>query len=278
MSNRWNVTIGRASVAAAFLAAAACGGRQPDTPEARFNHGLDIVNAVGRHVAEAQTVSFTTHEKGERVRRSGRKDPVSIQQEVRVRRPDRLHLKGSGNLDLEVVYDGKQITLLSHKEKVYGVVPASGPLTEVIPGVIDRFDIPFPVGDLIAFTAAERLVNEETTGGWVGDETLNDQAVSKVAWQHPNLDWTIWVAKDGPPLLQRMEIHFKGRRGSPRRTYEFTNWVLNGEIPEATFAANVPQDYEGIPVIQRASAVLPADAQPTAEPAAAGSQKEPRKE
>lgn len=278
MSNRWTITLCRAILATAIAAVAACGGGQPDTPEARSKRGLEIVDAVGRHVAEAQTISFTTHEEGERIRRSGRKDPVSIQQEVRVRRPDRLLLKGTGNLDLEVFYDGKQITLISHQERVYGVVAASGPLTEIIPGVIDRFDVPFPVGDLIAFTAVERLVNEETTGGWVGDEALNGRAVAKVAWQHPNLDWTIWVAKDGPPLLHRLEIHFKARRGSPRRAYDFTNWTFNGEIPEATFAVNVPQDYEGIPIIQRASAVLPANAQPTTEPAGSGPQKDPRKE
>jgi hypothetical protein len=274
MSNRWNVTLGRASVATALLALAACGGNQPDTPEARYKRGMEIVSAVGQHVAAAQTLSFTTHEEGERVRRSGQKDPVTIDQVVQVRRPDRLHSKASGNLDLEIVYDGKQVTMITHRDKVYGVVPATGPLTEVIPMVIDRFDVPFPVGDLIAFTAPERLVNEETTGGWVGDETLNGQAVSKVAWTHPNVDWTIWVPKDGPPLLQRMEIHYKGRRGSPRRAYEFREWTLGGEIADATFVANVPEDFEGIPVIQRASAVLPADAKPSEDAAKPGTQKE----
>lgn len=274
MSNRWTVTLGLASVATVLSAVAACGGAPSDTAAARFKRGLEIVDAVGQHVAAAQTLSFTTHEEGERVRRSGSKDPVTIDQVVYVRRPDRLHSKASGNLDLEIVYDGTQVTLITHRDKVYGVVPATGPLTEVIPMVIDRFDVPFPVGDLIAFTAPERLINEETTGGWVGDETLNGQVVSKVAWTHPNVDWTIWVAKDGPPLLQRMEIHYKGRQGSPRRAYEFRDWTLGGEIPDATFVANVPEDFEGIPVIQRASAVLPADAKPSAEPAKPGTQKE----
>jgi hypothetical protein len=274
MTDGWNPIFGKTLAVTIGLAVAACNTTPPDTPATRYQRGVEIVTAVGQHVAAAQSLSFKTHEEGERVRRSGQKDPVSIDQVVQVRRPDRLHLKGSGNLDLEVFYDGTKITLLTHKDKVYGVVPATGPLTEVIPGVIDRFDIPFPLGDLVAFTAPERLINEETTGGYVGDETLNGKAVSKVAWQHPNLDWTIWVQKDGPPLLQRMELHYKGRRGSPRRAYEFSEWTMGADIPDGTFVAAVPEDYEGIPVIARASSVLPADAKPSEDVAKPGTQKE----
>jgi hypothetical protein len=274
MSNGWSLTRGGAMVATAALAFTACGGSSPETPEARYKRGMEIVTAAGQHVAAAQTMTITTHEEGERVRRSGHKEPVSIDQVVEVRRPDRLHIKASGGRDLEVFYDGRQITLMTHKDKVYGVVPASGSLLEVIPGVIDRFDIPFPLGDVIAFTSAERLVNEETTGGWVAEETLNGKRVDKVAWQHPNVDWTIWVAKDGPPLVRRMEITYKGRRGSPRRVYELREATFGGEIPDATFAAKVPEDYEGIPVIARASSVLPADAKPSEDIARAGTQKE----
>lgn len=274
MSNRWKVTLGRTAVAAAILVLAGCRGSQPDTPEARHKRGMEIVTAAGQHVAAAQAFRIATHEEGERVRRSGNTEAVSIDQIVEVRRPDRLHLKAAGGHDLEVFYDGKQITLMTHKDKVYGVVPAAGPLTEVIPGVIDRFDIPFPVGDLIAFTSAERLVNEETTGGWVGEETLNGKRVDKVAWQHPDLDWTIWVAKDGPPLVQRLELHYKGRRGAPRRVYELKDVTFGIDLPDSTFVATVPPDYEGIPVIQRASAVLAADAKPTSDTGKPGPEKE----
>lgn len=247
------------------LALAQCRSNEPDTPEARYKRGLEIVNAAGQHVAAAQSFRLTTHEEGERVRRSGEKEPVTINQVVEVRRPDRLHIKASGGRDLEVFYDGKQVTLVTHQDKVYGVVPATGTLQELITHTMDRFDIPFPVGDLITFTSAERLVNEDTTGGWVGEETLDGTRVDKVAWQHPNIDWTIWVAKEGPPLVKRFEIDYKGRRGSPKRVYELRDFSPGVDIPDATFVANVPADYEGIPVIQRASSVLGDNPQPSAE-------------
>jgi hypothetical protein len=244
--------------ALAVLAAAgvACRSNTPDSPAERRERGISVVNAVGQHVAAARSFSFSSHEEGERVKRSGEKDPVTIDQTIQVRRPNGLHLAGTGHRDLEVFYDGQRFTLMSHREKVYGIVPATGSVSDVINDAIARYDIPFPLGDLIAFSAAERLVNEDTAGGWVGEETLDGQPVTKVAWQHPDLDWTIWVARDGPPLLHRLELLYKSRRGSPRRTYTLSNWEFGGELPDSLFTAVVPQDYEGIPVIQRESAAL----------------------
>jgi hypothetical protein len=252
-------TRGRTVGAPLFLliVLSACGGdRMAETPEARRTRGMDLLNDAFSRIAAAESLTFTAHEVGERVRRSGEKRPVSIDSQVAIRRPDRLHLKTSGDLDLEAFYDGKQITLLSHQQKVYGVVPASGTLDEVIHDAMHRYDIPFPIGDIVTFTSAERLINEDTQGGWAGEETINGRRTHKLAWQHPNLDWTVWVTAEGDHLPVRLELHYKARRGQPRRLYDLGGWQFAATLPDAIFAANVPSEYEGIPVIQRASAVL----------------------
>jgi hypothetical protein len=131
--------------------------------------------------------------------------------------------------------------------------------------IVPRYDIPFPLGDMIAFTSAERLVNEETTGGYVGDEAVDGRETSKVSFQHPNLDWTLWVSKDAEPVPVRLALTYKARPGTPQRTYDFSDWQFGVDLADATFTPNVPEDYEGIAVLQQASAVVPEDA--AAEPA-----------
>jgi len=240
-------------IAAMAFAIIACG--QADTPEARRARGLDILTRLGSTLTSAQTVSFKAVERGERVRRSGEKRAVTLNHVVQMRRPDRLHVSVTGDYELDLNYDGKQIMLVTPKQKVYGVVPASGPLQDVVQDTVDRFDIPFPLGDLVTFEGPASLINDKTQGGWSGDETLNGQRVSKVAWQHPAVDWAVWVPTEGQPLPVRVEILYKGRRGSPSRAFELSGWELGGAIPDSTFVVNVPEDYEGIPVVQRASAV-----------------------
>jgi len=236
---------------AALVVAGACAPRTPDR-----ERGLGLVNRAGQAVANAQSFSFKTHEQGERVRRSGAKEPVTIDQVIHVRRPDRLHLKATGGRDLEIVYDGTRITLMSHAEKVYGVIPAKGTLSEVIADAHERFDIPFPLGDLIAFNSADKLIAANTQGGWVADETIDGKRASKVAWTHPDMDWTLWVAQDGQPLPLRLEVQYKARKGSPKRTYVFSEWQVETPVADAEFVANVPADYEGIAVVQRAAVAM----------------------
>lgn len=226
-----------------------------DTPDSRRARGLALLDRSGAAVTQARSLSFTAHERGERVRRSGDKVDVELQHVVHVRRPDRLHVSVTGSYALELYYDGTQVTLVSPAEKVYGIVPASGDLDHVVHGVLDRYDLPFPLGDLVTYDTSSRLVDARTQGGWVGEETIGTRRVSKVAWQHPAVDWTVWIPEDGPPLPQRLEIVYKGRRGAPRCTFDIGNWRLGEDIPESTFVASVPATFEGIPVLQRASAV-----------------------
>jgi hypothetical protein len=246
-------TAGAAVIAATAMVAVACG--QPDTPEARRERGLEILTRMGTTLFNAQTVSFKAIEKGERVRRSGEKRSVTLNHVVQMRRPDKLHVSVTGDYELDLNYDGKQIMLVTPRQKVYGVIPASGPLQDVVHDTVDRFDVPFPLGDLVTFEGPASLITDKTQGGWAGDETIGGQRVSKVAWQHPAVDWAVWVPTEGQPLPVRVEILYKGRRGSPSRTFEISGWELGGAISDATFVVKVPEDYEGIPVVQRASAV-----------------------
>jgi len=240
-------------IAALAVAAVACG--RADTPEAHRARGLEILTRLGTTLSNSQTVTFKATEKGERVRRSGEKVPVTLNHVVSMRRPDHLRVSVTGDYELEVNYDGKQIVLMTPKQKVYGVVPASGPLQDVVHDSVDRFDIPFPLGDLVTFEGPATLVTDKTEGGWAGEETINGKRVSKVAWQHPAVDWSVWVPVEGQPLPMRVEILYKGRRGSPRRSFEIEDWQLGGAVPDSTFVMKIPEDYEGIPVVQRASAV-----------------------
>lgn len=253
----------------AVVTAGACGQGTPSTPEERKARGLELLNASGKVIASAQTLSFTAREQGERVRRSGQKESVTIERVVRVRRPDRLHIKSSGDRDLEIFYNGERATLLSAGQKVYGVIPVKGTLNEVVAEFDERYDIPFPLGDLVTFTSAEDVVGRQATGGWSAEETIDGRVTDKIAWQHPNVDWTVWIARDAQPLPVRLELLYKARRGTPARRYDFSNWQLGGDQPDSVFAVTVPADYEGIPVIQRASAVQDAIEKAKTEPGGA---------
>jgi hypothetical protein len=255
----------------ALIAVAACGDRgpggasptterDPATAEEKRARGAALIRQMSEKIAAAQAVTFTTSEVIERVRRRDNERITSnINREIAFRRPDRCWSKVTGDNDLEIYYEGNRATLVSHKDKVFGEIPTPPTLDETVDVLSDKYDIPMPIGDLLTTNPHESLATDdpEMTGGWAGRETVDGVACHLLTWQHPNVDWSVWVPEAGEPLPKKLQIVYKARRGQPKTTIVIRNWNLNAQLPDETFARRVPDDYEGIPVIQRASAVLP---------------------
>jgi hypothetical protein len=252
----------------ALIAVSACGDRgtggpsktpDPATAEEKRAQGVSILRQMSEKIAAAQAVTFNTSEVIERVRRrNNERVSVNISREIAFRRPDRMWFKVTGDNDLELYYEGNRATLVSHNHKVFGEFPTPPTLDETVDVLSDKYDVPMPVADLLTTNPDESLaINDpEMTGGWAGREEVEGVACNVLAWQHPNVEWSVWIPVAGDPLPRKLQIVYKARRGQPKSTIVFSNWNLSAQLPDEKFARRVPDDYEGIPVIQRASAVL----------------------
>jgi hypothetical protein len=246
-------------VVIAAFSASACAERDPATPEDQRARGEAIIKAMSDRLAAATAISLTTSEEIEHVNRSGESRVDRLTREVKLRRPDRLYFKVTGSRDFEAFYEGERLTLVSHGEKVFGEFKTPPTVDDTIDVLGERYGIAVPIGDLLTGNAHRALMSSQTTGGWIGRDTIDGTICSRLEWRHPNVDWDIWIPESGDPLPRKLHIVYKVRRGRPDSTIVFRDWNLNAAVTDATFARQVPADYEGIAVIQRASAVLTPD-------------------
>jgi hypothetical protein len=278
MKRTWNDRICIAGLGLLIaLTATSCRESGPATTEDKRAQGEALLKQMSDKLKAAQALTVSTTESVERVRRNNEKVKLNVNRQIAIRRPDRAWIKSTGDRDLELFYDGKKVTLVSHKEKVFGQIPAPATLHETVDMITDRYDIPLPIADLLSFDPHGTLMTEKTTGGLERRERIDGVDCSVLAYQHPNVDWAVWIPVSGEPLPKKLQITYKARRGQPKTEILFKDWNLSPQVTDATFVAKVPDDYEGIPVIQRASAVIPsleeqekqkAQASPTAKGAA----------
>jgi hypothetical protein len=268
------------------LIAASCRESGPATSEERRAQGEALLKQMSEKLKSAQSLTVSTFESVERVRRNNEKVKLNINRQLTIRRPDRAWVKTTGDRDLEMFYNGKKVTLVSHKEKVFGEFPAPATLDETVDMITDRYNIPLPMADLLTFDPHGTLMSEKTTGGMEREEKIDNVDCSVLAYQHPNVDWAVWIPVSGDPLPRKLKITYKARRGQPQTEILFKDWNLSPQVTDATFAVKVPDGYEGIPVIQRASAVIPsleeqekqkAQTSPTAKGVATAPAKPPKK-
>ena len=270
----WNTTIGRSAlVALAAVGLAACGSREPATDAERLARGRELVQQMSARLAAANVVSVTTTEVRDRVRLSGKKEPVSLTGQYTLRRPNRFHSKMEGGRGIESWYNGKTLTIASHPNKVFAQAPMPDTVDRTLDALAERYDMALPMGDLFYGSAEKALLSDSTTGGYVGPETVAGTPCVHLAFKDVGVDWDVWLPAQGDPLPKRLKVVQKSRTGQPTIDLTFTSWNFAPQVTDATFVPKLPADYEGIALLQRAAAVKSAAAAPPADPAAAPAKK-----
>ena len=243
----------------------------PTTPEAKLARGKEIIRKMSARLAGASAMSVTSEQVRERVRRNGEKEAKTVSHELLMRRPDRVWFKATGDeQDREGWYNGKEFTLVGHRDKVFARAPMPETIDRAIDVVSERYGIIVPMGDLIYSSPEKALIGPKTTGGWAGREDVDGVSCDHLAFQDVGADWQIWIPASGDPLPKRLQMTFKKRRGEPTTRIAFKEWNLAPQVADAAFAKEVPAGYEGIAMIQRASILVNMPESPPEEAAPPG--------
>lgn len=247
------------SMVVAF-AATGCGGNTSTTNTATTDSkpkADEIIAEMTEKFKSTPAFSFTTAETADRLKRGGEIVKLNVIRNVTFKSPDRMYFKVTGDRDLEAFYDGKAMTLVTHKDKVWGKLAAPPTIAETIDKIAETYGMPMPVADLLGLDAKGKLRNPANTGGIEKKETVGGVECNVLVFKNADVDWEVWIPVAGEPLPKKFHAKYKTAKGQPESTFEFSDWNLSPQVTEDTFTAKVPDDYEGIPIIQRAAAVIP---------------------
>jgi hypothetical protein len=248
-------------VCATAVATSGCS-REPTTPEAKRQRGDEIVRAMSDRLAQATTFTVETTDTRERIR-GGQKVALRTTRQFTVRRPDRIAVHVSGDTDMKGWYDGQKLTFVSDSQKVWARVNAEATIDATLDRLAERLAMPMPAADFMYSSPYDALIGSASTGGYVGRETLEGVATIHLAYQHPSVDWDLWVNEQGDPLPKKYRVTDKTL--TPPRTVEvvFNKWQLGATVADAAFAPVVPAGYEHIPLAVQADEPAPAAAPAT---------------
>ena len=232
--------------------AGACGTSEPRTDAERLARGREIVERMSAKLAAAQAFSVTTHEVRTERSASGATRQVKLSRDAVMRRPDRFYSIVSGDRDSQVWYDGIGITVVMHKEKVFGQARAPETLDKALDALHERYGLSTPVADYVYTSPAKALLTDTTTGGWVGRESVGGQDADHLAFKDHGIDWEIWIPATGDPLPVKAINEFPDGKRLRKIELTFSNWNLSPQIGADRFKPTVPADYEGVAMVQRA--------------------------
>jgi hypothetical protein len=144
---------------------------------------------------------------------------------VAISRPDKLRsTRASGFADLEMVFDGKTLTLLGKGKNIYTQVEVPGTVDHLLDELKHKLNRPLPGADLFMSNPQDELMAGVTDIKDLGSGVIGGTECDHLAFRKQDVDWQIWIAQGDRPYPCRYAITSKTIAGSPQYSIQLSDF------------------------------------------------------
>lgn len=224
---------GAALMALALLAA--------PVAQAKQSEAEAILKAMTQYVASQQTIEFSYDSSIEIITPHLEKIQFTNSGSGLLSRPDKLRAhRVGGYADVEVVFDGKQLSILGKNLNGYLQVEAKGTLDELIQDRRANGAFVFPGADLLLSNAYEVLTAGVLEAKHIGRGVIDGKECEHLAFRNFDTDWQIWVAVGEQPAPCKMVVTSKTLSSGPQYTLQIKSWKTGVTPAEDAFTFTPP--------------------------------------
>jgi hypothetical protein len=188
---------------------------------------------------------------------SGQKIQLSNRREVLVRRPNCLFARSEGDTTNRLFYyDGKAISLLDPKAKLYATNEAPETLDAMFDFLHEKLGFSLPTAELL-FSDPYKVLMEQVEGGeYVGMHHVGEKKCHHLAFQQRQIDWQIWVDAGDQPLPLKLLLTYRRMAGEPQFTSLFV-WDVSAKVADDQFNFKPPSGAKKIAFLSQKNAPSP---------------------
>jgi hypothetical protein len=217
---------------------------QPAGTTAKTNEvdpaSIQALKDMGKELQSLQRFQVSTELTGERVLADGQKLQHEASASMDVDRPNRIRAHmWSARTDRELYYDGKTVALYTPDQKYYSTVAFTGPLSELVEQLEDRYSIEIPLSDLFLWGTADAPTDKIESAMNAGQDFIDDDLCDHYAFRQGTVDWQIWISADGKPLPRKLVITNRADDARPQ-SVSLIDWDLKPSFNESIFSFKPP--------------------------------------
>jgi hypothetical protein len=230
---------------AALLSASMASAREA----ARVDPAADVqLRRMSDYLASLRSFQFDALAVDEAVGHNGQKIQFIVDQQISVRRPDRLRTDRRGPLaDLVFRYDGAQFSVYGKRNGYYALAAAPAKLDAAIDAARDTYGIDAPGADLLLSDPYAELMPDVIEGRYIGMESIDGVRCHHIAYRAKDVDWQLWIEDGAQPLPRRYQITSKTEPGQPEFALMLSRWKTNAVLPDSLFSFEAPPGSKQIP-------------------------------
>jgi hypothetical protein len=213
------------------------------TPRVQAQDAGRIVRAMSDYIAGQKNISLTFDSDIEVITSELQKIQFTSSGQVLLSRPDKLRAtRAGGYADVELVFDGKTVTVLGKNINAFGQTDAPGTIDQLIDRLRDQYNVAMPGADLLLSRVHDELMADVIDARHIGQGVVDGVECEHLAFRNPDLDWQLWVEIGPRPIPRKYVITNKAVTGMPQYTLRIKDWRTDAQVAADAFAFQPPAD------------------------------------
>ncbi|MFK0087431.1 DUF2092 domain-containing protein [Pseudomonas sp. NPDC090755] len=156
---------------------------------------------------------------------------------VVINRPDKIRsTRSSGFVDVEMLFNGKTLTLLGKNKNIYAQTEVPGTLDHLLDVLRDKYNRPLPGADLFMSNPQDQLMSGVYDIKDLGSGVIGGAECDHLAFRKKEVDWQIWIAQGDKPYPCRYVITSKLIAGAPQYSIQLSDWKSGDAVAPEDFA------------------------------------------
>src|SRR5262245_270856 len=140
------------------------------------NDAKNLLKAMSDYVGAQKSISFDYDTSLEVVTADQQRLALASSGSVNLSRPDKIRATRTGGFaDVEMLFDGKTLTLLGKNLNMYTQAEAPGTVDNLVDQLRDKFNRPLPAADLLMSNPYDELMQSVTEVRDVGSGVIRGQ-------------------------------------------------------------------------------------------------------
>lgn len=243
---RKGIVAGTLLLAFTLLVTAPVAAQQASSPNQGKNaeKAMAVLKQMANFLSQAQSFSVTADMGFDAVQEFGQKIEFGETRNIVLRRPDRLRVdttKRDGSKS-ELIFNGKEISLLYAKDNVYATVSSPGTVDEAVAYFLNDLGMRLPLAEMLSSKLGQVLPEQVLVAAYVEQSQIAGVPCDHLALRGDQEDLQLWVAQGDKPLPQRLVITYRLKDGRPQFWAQFSDWNLAPEAADSLFVFKPPKD------------------------------------
>jgi hypothetical protein len=149
-----------------------------------------LLKAMTDYVSGQKSLSITFDSDIEVITPSLQKIQFTTSGQVQLSRPDKLRVTRTGGYtDVEIVFDGKTLTINNKDANGYAQVEAPGSVDQLIDALRDKYGVTAPGADLLLANAFDVMTADVIEGAHIGKGVIDGVECDHLAFRNEDTDW-----------------------------------------------------------------------------------------